>query len=78
LDLASEAKNFLNRIITGNETWVYGYDVEMKMQSSQWVGRNSLRSEKALRVRSKVKVMLTVFLTSRVLSIMNSYIRGKQ
>jgi hypothetical protein len=21
--------------ITGDETWVYGYDVEMKMQSSQ-------------------------------------------
>jgi hypothetical protein len=34
LDRASEDKNFLKRIITSNETCVYGYDVEMKMQSS--------------------------------------------
>ena len=25
--------NFLKNIITGDETWVYGYDVETKMQS---------------------------------------------
>jgi hypothetical protein len=34
LDRAGEDKNFLTRIITGNETWVYGYDVERKMHSS--------------------------------------------
>jgi len=28
-------ENFLKKIITGDETWVYGYDVETKMQSSQ-------------------------------------------
>ena len=27
--------NILKNIITGNETWVYGYDVETKIQSSQ-------------------------------------------
>jgi transposase len=37
LDRASEDENFLKRIITGDETWVYGYDVETKMQSSLWV-----------------------------------------
>ncbi|XP_033610182.1 uncharacterized protein LOC111871520 isoform X2 [Cryptotermes secundus] len=26
----------LKRVITGDETWVYGYDVETKAQSSQW------------------------------------------
>jgi hypothetical protein len=31
---AREEKDFLKRIIPGDETWVYGYDVEMKMQSS--------------------------------------------
>jgi hypothetical protein len=35
LDRASEDENFLKRIVTGFETWVYGYDVEMKMKSSQ-------------------------------------------
>jgi hypothetical protein len=31
LDRASEDENFLKRIITGNETWVYGYALETKM-----------------------------------------------
>jgi len=32
-------KNFLKDVITGDETWVYGYDVETKVQSSQRVGK---------------------------------------
>jgi hypothetical protein len=32
---ASGNENFLKNIITGDETWVNGYDVETKMQSSQ-------------------------------------------
>jgi len=32
---ANGNENFLKNIITGDETWVYGYDVETKMQSSQ-------------------------------------------
>ena len=28
--------DFLNRVITGDESWVYGYDPETKVQSSQW------------------------------------------
>jgi hypothetical protein len=27
--------NFINCIVTGDETWVYGYDPETKSQSSQ-------------------------------------------
>jgi hypothetical protein len=46
LDLASEDDNILKRIITSDETWVYGYDVETKMQSSQWVGKNLPRPKK--------------------------------
>jgi hypothetical protein len=30
LDRASEDENFLKRIITCDETWVYGYHVEIK------------------------------------------------
>jgi hypothetical protein len=61
LDHASEDENFLKRIIIDNETWIYGYDVETKMQSSQWVGKNLPTLKKARRVRSNVKVMLAVF-----------------
>ena len=43
-ELLANAKgneNFLKNIITGDETWVYGYDVETTMQSSQWIGKGS-------------------------------------
>ena len=40
---ANGNENFLKKIVTGDETWVYGYDVETKMQSSQWMGKGSPR-----------------------------------
>ena len=43
---ANGNENFLKKIITGDETWVYGYDVETKMQSSQWMGKGSPRPKK--------------------------------
>jgi hypothetical protein len=61
LDRANEEDNFTNCIITGDETWVYGYDVETKAQSSQRVSKTSPRPKKARQVRSNVKAMLTVF-----------------
>ena len=54
----------LRNIITGDETWVYGYDVETKVRSSQRVSKTSPRPKKARQVRSHVKVMLTVFFDS--------------
>jgi hypothetical protein len=48
-------------VITGDETLVYGYDPETKVQSSQWKHSSSPRPKKAQWVRSKVKVLLTVF-----------------
>jgi len=40
---------------------VYGYDVETKMQTSQWMGKGSPRPKKTWMSRSKIKVMLAVF-----------------
>ena len=39
---ANVNENFLKNIITGNETWAYGYDVETMMQLSQWMGKGLL------------------------------------
>jgi len=39
-------ENLLKNIITGDETWVHWYDVETKMQSSQWIGKGSPRPNK--------------------------------
>jgi hypothetical protein len=38
---ASNDPNFISNIITGDETWVYGYDPETKQLSSQWKSPNS-------------------------------------
>lgn len=61
LDRANEEEDFMETVVTGDETWVFGYDVETKVQSSQWTGKGSPRPKKARQVRSSVKVMLTVF-----------------
>jgi hypothetical protein len=36
LDTTSTEPELLNTVITGDESWVYGYDPETKAQSSQW------------------------------------------
>jgi len=61
LQEAEADENFMGQIITGDVTWVYGYDPETKCQSSQSKFADSLRPKKACQVQSKVKVMLIVF-----------------
>ncbi|XP_028047733.1 protein GVQW3-like [Monomorium pharaonis] len=51
----------MKRIITGDKTWVYEYDVETSQQSSEWRYENEPKPKKARQSRSKIKVMLTVF-----------------
>ena len=41
---------------------MYGHVVETKIQSSQWMGKGSPRLKKARMSRSKIKVILVVFL----------------
>ncbi|UYV60352.1 hypothetical protein LAZ67_1000919 [Cordylochernes scorpioides] len=61
LDSVRDDPNLLQRVITGDKAWVYGYDVETKAQSSQWKLPHEPRPKKARQVRSNVKVLLTVF-----------------
>ena len=61
LDRVSVDENFLKTIVTGDETWVYGYNVETKAQSSECVGQGSPRPKKARMSRSNMKVMMVVF-----------------
>jgi hypothetical protein len=45
-DCANSDSGFLRSLITGAESWMYGYDPEMKTQSSHWksnqVNRNQM------------------------------------
>ena len=38
-----EDVQFLKNLVTGDESWVYGYDPETKQRSSQWKGPTSPR-----------------------------------
>ncbi|UYV68414.1 hypothetical protein LAZ67_5004261 [Cordylochernes scorpioides] len=65
LDSVRDDLNLLQRVITGDEAWVYGYEVETKSQSSQWKLPHEPRPKKARQVRSNVKVLLGVFFDCR-------------
>ena len=53
--------DLLKKVITGDESWVYGSDIETKALSSQWKRPEEPRPKKARQVRLNVKVLLTVF-----------------
>jgi len=58
---ANGNENFLKNIITGDKMWVYMYDVENKMQSSQWMGKGSPQPKNARMSWSKIKVLFEFF-----------------
>jgi len=63
-DVREQAGNdphILSKVVTGDETWCYGYDPETKQASSQWKTPNSPKAKKAQQVRSNVKIMLISF-----------------
>ena len=67
--MVSDDENVLKKVITGDESWVYGYDPETKQQSSQWKRPDEPRPKKARRSRSHVKSMLIIFFEGDVRAI---------
>ncbi|UYV73323.1 hypothetical protein LAZ67_10002715 [Cordylochernes scorpioides] len=61
LEATTDDPELLKRVITGDETWIYGFDSETTQQASEWRFKNEPRPKKARKALSKVKVMLTVF-----------------
>ena len=60
-DRATSDFSFLGNVITRDETWVYGYDPETRVQNCQWISPSSPHAKKAQHSRSNIKVMMTVF-----------------
>jgi len=56
---------FLDKVITGDESWVFDYDPETKRQSADWHTKSSRRPKKERMSRSRVKTMIIVFFDSR-------------
>ena len=65
LNMINGDKNFLDKVITGDESWCFAYDPETKRQSSEWVGEPSPRPKKLRFQKSGVKTMLIVFFDSQ-------------
>lgn len=65
LQMIEEEPDFLGKVITGDETWVFQYDPETKRQSLQWKTPASPRPKKARMSKSKIKVMLITFFDQR-------------
>ncbi|GFS25835.1 histone-lysine n-methyltransferase setmar-like protein [Elysia marginata] len=57
----NEQNDFLSRIITGDETWVYSWDPETKRQSAEWRDFDEPRPEKVRRKQGALKVMHMIF-----------------
>ena len=63
----ADTEAFMQRIITGDETWLSTHELETKGTTSAWVPPDT-RPKKALQSRYLRKTMMTVFLTVRAWS----------
>lgn len=62
LDLCrDDADGILNRIVTGDETWVHHYEPESKQESMQWHKKGTPPPKKFKVSQSAGKIMATVF-----------------
>ncbi len=57
--------NFLDSIITSDESWCFAYDLETKCRSSKWCVLNTLPSKTFWFQKSRVKTMLILFFESK-------------
>ena len=77
LKIEADEDHFFDRIITGDETWVYQYDPETKQQSKQWLPCGSSGPIKFKSERSVKKVMATVFWDSEGVMPVD-FLKGKK
>jgi len=64
LERIQRERNFLKKVITGDETWILECDPGTKRQNKEWHTSASPRPKKAKRKKSKIKSMLICFFDS--------------
>jgi len=57
---ADSDPNIFKKIVTGNETWCFAYELTTKRQSAAWVGETSPQQKKLRFQKSCVKTMLVI------------------
>ena len=65
LDRVGSEPDFMERVVTGDEIWVFEYDPETKRQSCEWHSPGSPCPRKARMSKSRIKSMLIVFFDSK-------------
>ena len=65
LEIIETDLDFLNKVVTCDESWVFTYDPENKRQSAQWKHATSPRPKEARMSRSQEKAMVIPFLDSQ-------------
>jgi len=68
---------FLHNIITADESWVYYFEPESKLQSSIWKHPNSPPPKKARRSRSSMKRMFIIFFDANGIVLSHSVPAGQ-
>ena len=68
---------FLDRIITGDETWVHHYEPESKRTSMEWRHPTSPKTKKFKAEKSAGKVMATIFWDSKGVILLDFLPRGE-
>jgi hypothetical protein len=58
---STQDPSFLGKVVTGDESWVFEYDPETKMQSSEWHTSSSPRPKKSRATKFNIEVMLVAF-----------------
>jgi hypothetical protein len=61
--MADADKKTFNKLITGDETWCFAYDLETKRQSSECVGEISPQPKKLKFQKYRIKTMVIIFFT---------------
>ncbi|UYV82257.1 SETMAR [Cordylochernes scorpioides] len=65
LEMTRTDPEWKDKVITGEKTWVYGYDPETKRQSAEWRGQSEPRPKKSRILKSRNKVLLVAFLDNK-------------
>ncbi len=61
LQMHENNPEFFNKIIMGDESWCFAYELESKCQSATWVSSWSPKAHKLLFKKSRIKTMLVTF-----------------
>ena len=69
--------DFINQVVTQDETWVHHSNTESKMQSMQWKHSGSPPPKKFKRVSSAGKVMASVFWDSHGVIMIKNLEQGR-